>query len=124
MPDRFAPVTAPPYYMAVMTSRFSGDPATLQRASNEVLRLAALHPGFLGAEAAREASGFGIMVTYWASRIAFDEWEESVFNRMKEEFGQSDRFTVFDRRVMRVGLVQTMHEMTKPDYIASPDEAD
>ncbi len=110
--------------MAVMTSKFSGDPATLQRASNEALRLAALHPGFLGAEAAREPSGFGILITYWTSRSAFDEWEESVFNRVKEEFGQSDRFTVFDRRVMRVGMVEAVHEMTNPGYTAPPDDAD
>jgi len=55
----------PPYYAVIFTSvRTDGDNGYAQRAE-EMLRLAAEQPGFLGVDSTRGAEGLGITVSYW-----------------------------------------------------------
>ncbi|MGL5809147.1 MAG: antibiotic biosynthesis monooxygenase family protein, partial [Nocardioides sp.] len=65
-PDSFVSVTPePPYTAVIFTSvRTSGDRGYADTAL-EMERLAAEQPGYLGIEAAREAGGRGITVSYW-----------------------------------------------------------
>jgi len=58
----------PPYYAVIFTSaRTDGDNGYAQR-SQEMLRLAAEQPGFLGVDSIRGADGFGITVSTGAMR--------------------------------------------------------
>ena len=68
---RFARLPEPPYYAVVFSSLRNGeDEAGYQAAALRMLELAALQPGYLGAESARGGDRFGITVSYWASEAA------------------------------------------------------
>ncbi len=78
--NEIADTPRPPYYAVIFTSlRTEGDKGyaeTVQR----IYALARQQPGFLGYEAARNASdsssakAFGISVSYWASLEAITAW--------------------------------------------------
>lgn len=64
---RFAATPEPPYYTVIFASqRREGDDGYASTAERMV-ELAAQQPGFLGVESVRDADGFGITVSYWAS---------------------------------------------------------
>ncbi|MBA1276163.1 hypothetical protein GYM54_14200 [Pseudomonas sp. MTM4] len=66
---QIAQTPAPPYYAVIFTSlRAEGD--QVRRDGGRMLELAALQPGFLGVESARD--GVGITVSYWANLKAID----------------------------------------------------
>jgi heme-degrading monooxygenase HmoA len=59
-----ASLPAPPYYAVVFTSvRTAGDNSYVDRAE-QMLKLTADQPGFLGVDSARGADGLGIRVSY------------------------------------------------------------
>ena len=61
----FAPRVGPGALAVIFTSqRTAGDDGYAQTAE-EMVRLAAQQDGFLGAESARGADGFGLTVSYW-----------------------------------------------------------
>jgi hypothetical protein len=63
-----APTPEPPYTAVVFTSlRTDGDRGYAAMAER-MDRLAAEQPGYLGIEAARDADGLGITVSYWGRR--------------------------------------------------------
>jgi hypothetical protein len=117
---RFATTPEPPYFVAVITTQFDGDRSVLQRADNETMRLAALNPGFLGIEAAREETGFGITVSYWSTRDAFDVWYDAAFDMMKTEFDVADPTAFFQRLVLHLGWVEIGQVMGDKHNPATP----
>lgn len=122
MQSRFASSLQPPFYMAVLTSQFEGDPAVREFVAAESLRLAALNSGFLGAEQAREKEGFTISVSFWASREAFDEWHQSAFAMTHEELGIREGTTVFKHRALRLAKVEHVHEMSSQPHAAKESD--
>lgn len=70
------PATQPaPAYAVIFTShRAEGDKGYAEAAA-EILALAQAQPGFLGAESVRDAHGFGITVSYWASLEAVEAFK-------------------------------------------------
>ena len=71
----FARTPAPPYYAVIFVSQRNGaDAEGYAAAAQRMLELAARQPGFLGAESAREADGFGLTVSYWESEAAIAAW--------------------------------------------------
>ena len=64
----------PPYYAVIFTSvRTPGDQGYADRAE-EMVRLAAEQPGFLGIDSARGADGLGITVSYWRDEESIAAW--------------------------------------------------
>lgn len=73
--SRFAPRPEPPYYAVIFTSQ--RDPAEgdgYEETADRIFALATQQPGYLGAEATRDASGLGITVSYWQSLDAIAAW--------------------------------------------------
>src|SRR5262249_44173993 len=63
-----AAVPEPPYVAVIFTSqRAAGGDAAYAAAADAMEALAARQPGYLGIESARDADGFGITVSYWAT---------------------------------------------------------
>jgi heme-degrading monooxygenase HmoA len=98
----FARLPQPPYYAVIFSSlRTAGDQGYEQMAGRMV-ELAALQPGFLGAESARGADGFGITVSYWRSEEDIAAWRQHAEHRMAQEGGRTRWYEHFELRVARV----------------------
>lgn len=103
MSDRFARTPAPPYYAVIFVSQRSGEDAEgYEEAAQRMLELAAQQPGFLGAESAREADGFGLTVSYWESEAAIAAWKHQTEHVAARARGRRDWYSGFELRVARV----------------------
>ncbi len=99
---RFAALPSPPYYAVIFSAqRTSGDDGYGAMAVRMV-ELAARQPGFLGVESARDAEGFGITVSYWASEEAIAAWKRDAEHLIAQREGRERWYEHFELRVARV----------------------
>lgn len=99
----FARLPEPPYYAVVFSSqRNADDEAGYAAAAQRMLELAAQQPGFLGAESARGADGFGITVSYWASEGAIGAWKHQAEHAATRAHGRKHWYEYFELRVAKV----------------------
>ncbi|NWL89717.1 hypothetical protein DMN77_19400 [Paenibacillus sp. 79R4] len=90
----------PPYYAVIFTSeRTEGDHGYAEMAG-EMARLAAIQPGFLGVESARE--GLGITVSYWESLEAIQNWKQNERHLMAQSKGKSEWYLKYKTRICKV----------------------
>ncbi|QWP78199.1 antibiotic biosynthesis monooxygenase [Lysobacter sp. K5869] len=96
----FADLPAPPCYAVIFSSQRSGDDeAGYARASARMVELVREQPGFLGAESARGADGFGITVAYFDSEDAIRGWREHAEHAAARELGHRRWYERFQVRV-------------------------
>jgi heme-degrading monooxygenase HmoA len=62
--------------------------------------LAALQPGYLGAESARD--GIGITVSYWESLDAIAAWKRNAEHMVAQKLGREAWYTAFKTRICKV----------------------
>lgn len=98
----FAVLPEPPYYAVIFSSRRSEGDQGYDQTAARMVELAAAQPGFLGIESARDAEGFGITVSYWASEEAIAAWKAQAEHRLAREHGRQRWYTHFELRVARV----------------------
>jgi heme-degrading monooxygenase HmoA len=98
----FAPRPAPPYFAVVFASlRRAGDHGYAAMAE-QMMRLAAQQPGYLGVESARGADGFGLTVSYWATLEAIQAWRRHAEHVVARDGGRRDWYEGYELRVSRV----------------------
>ena len=98
MPIAMTP--AAPYYAVIFTSlRTEGDNGYSQMAE-EMERLAAVQPGFLGIESAR--SGLGITVSYWESLESIAAWKRNASHLVAQQRGRNTWYSEFKVRICRI----------------------
>jgi heme-degrading monooxygenase HmoA len=106
----FAATPRPPYYSVVFASqRRPGHAAEYDAAAARMVELAAAQPGFLGVESARDASGFGITVSYWESEAAILAWKRNAEHAEVRASGRRDWYAHYELRVARVERAYGMH---------------
>jgi heme-degrading monooxygenase HmoA len=98
----FARLPEPPYYAVVFSSRRTPGDQGYEAMAERMVELAAQQPGFLGAESARDAQGFGITVSYWASEEAIAAWRRHAEHRVAQEQGRAQWYAHYELRVARV----------------------
>ncbi|MDR0479117.1 MAG: antibiotic biosynthesis monooxygenase [Burkholderiaceae bacterium] len=98
----FASLPEPPYYAVIFSSRRTPGDAGYARMAAHMMELAAGQPGFLGAESARDADGFGITVSYWANEQAIAAWRCHAEHRIAQEQGRARWYAHYALRVARV----------------------
>ena len=105
----FAQLPAPPYYAVIFSSRrAAGDggeaaeAAPYDNMSERMVTLARQQPGFLGAESARDAQGFGITVSYWADEASIRAWKNNAEHRIAQETGMQRWYEHYETRVAKV----------------------
>lgn len=92
----------PPYYAVIFTSvRTDGDNGYGQRAE-EMLRLAADQPGFLGVDLTRGADGLGITVSYWRDEESISAWRAHTEHARARGDGRAKWYESFALHVARV----------------------
>jgi heme-degrading monooxygenase HmoA len=99
----FAALPAPPYFAVIFSSlRNADDEAGYAAAADRMLELAALQPGYLGAESVRGEDGFGITVSYWESEAAIAAWKQHAEHAATRAHGRTHWYDHFELRVARV----------------------
>lgn len=102
MKPEFAGTPEPPYYAVIFTSQRSAGDNGYGAMADRMAELTAQQPGFLGLESARDASGFGITVCYWASLEAIAAWRANTEHRVAQEKGRAGWYEHFETRIARV----------------------
>ena len=91
-----------PYVAVIFTSvRTPGDSGygdTAQRMEE----LAARQPGYLGIEAARDADGFGITVSYWVDEQSARAWKDVAEHAEAQRRGRDEWYESYTVRVATV----------------------
>ena len=99
----FARLPEPPFYAVIFSSRRNGeDEPGYAEAADRMMALAAQQPGFLGAESSRDADGFGITVSYWASEAAIGAWKHHAEHAATRAHGRKHWYEHFELRVAKV----------------------
>jgi len=102
MSQHFAKLPPPPYYAVIFSSlRTPGDQGYCAMAERMV-ELAAQQPGFLGAESARDALGFGITVSYWSTMESISDWKANAEHKIAQNAGRRDWYADYELRIARV----------------------
>lgn len=100
----------PPYYAVIFSSlRTAGDQGYGAMAQRMV-ELAREQPGYIGEENARDAEGFGITVSYWASEEAIRAWRAHAEHRIAQETG---RALWYQHYSLRVAKVERAYDMSR-----------
>jgi heme-degrading monooxygenase HmoA len=90
----------PPYYAVIFTSERTDGDNQYAKMADEMDKLAAVQPGFLGVESARE--GVGITVSYWASLEAIQQWKQNERHLVAQSKGIADWYLSYKTRICKV----------------------
>lgn len=100
--EKFATTPADSYYAVIFTSQQSADGAGYGAMAGRMVELAKQQPGYLGIESTRDASGFGITVSYWESEAAIKAWRANAEHRVAQETGRARWYEHYELRVARI----------------------
>jgi L-amino acid N-acyltransferase YncA/heme-degrading monooxygenase HmoA len=99
---RFARTPEPPYYAVVFASQRTDHDDGYAEMAAVLDQLAAEQPGCLGVEFARDASGFGITVSYWQDLASIAQWKAHATHLQAQQRGKRDWYASFELRIARV----------------------
>lgn len=95
---------APPYVAVIFSSvRTAADEVGYVAMAQRMDALAAQQPGYLGIESARDADGFGITVSYWATEGDAVAWKRVAEHREAQRLGRDAWYSSYTTRVAVVG---------------------
>ncbi|MER5865000.1 antibiotic biosynthesis monooxygenase [Kitasatospora sp. NPDC002040] len=98
-----ADLPRPPYWVAVLSSLRNGaDPEQYAAAARRMRELAGQQPGFIAAESARTAEGFGISLSYWHDPESIAAWRDQVEHTLVREFGREHWYEALHVHIARV----------------------
>lgn len=99
----FAALPPTPYYAVIFTSqRTAQGHDDYAQTADRMVELAAQQPGFLGADSARNAQGFGITTSYWSSLEAIAQWRQHAEHRIAQETGRAHWYADYTLRIAKV----------------------
>ncbi|MCL2789898.1 MAG: antibiotic biosynthesis monooxygenase [Desulfobulbus sp.] len=101
--SQFSRTPPPPYYAVIFTSRLSSNNDDgYKEMADKMVRLASLQSGFLGCESVRGQDGFGITVSYWASKEAIAHWKDNVEHLAAQAMGKRSWYEQYELRIAKV----------------------
>lgn len=98
--NAIAQTPTPPYYAVIFTSERTEEDNGYANMADEMVRLAAAQPGFLGVDSVR--AGIGITVSYWDTLESIKDWKQHEQHLVAQTLGQSDWYRRYKTRVCRV----------------------
>ncbi|MEX8516993.1 MAG: antibiotic biosynthesis monooxygenase [Leptothrix sp. (in: b-proteobacteria)] len=105
----FARTPEPPYYAVIFTNQRTPGDQGYGDMADRMVALAAQQPGFLGVESVRDAQGFGITVSYWATLDDIAAWKMNLEHQGAQQAGRAAWYAGFELRVARVERASGMH---------------
>jgi heme-degrading monooxygenase HmoA len=107
----------PPYHACIFVdTRTPGDNGFAARAE-EMVKLAKAQPGFLGLDGARDADGFGILVSYWRDEQAIAAWREHAAHAATRAEGRNHPW--YEAFTVHIAKVERSYSFTRPDASVS-----
>ena len=97
---------SPPYYAVIFTSIRTDLEEGYEEMAQEMVRLAALQPGYLGQESARNE--LGITISYWESLEAIKAWKAQSDHQTAQQQGREKWYSSYKTRI---ALVERDYEM-------------
>jgi heme-degrading monooxygenase HmoA len=93
-----------PYYAVIFTSQRTSVDEGYGDMASRMLELAALQPGFLGVESAREDddAGLGITVSYWKDLASIALWKANAEHLQAQKLGHEKWYSAFSTRIAYV----------------------
>ena len=104
----FATTPEPPYFAVIFSSQRKDGDLGYNEVATRMIELASQQEGFLGAESARDADGFGITVSYCSSENAIKRWKANIEHLGAQQQGKSTWYEQFKVRVSRVERAYSM----------------
>lgn len=99
----FASTPSTPYVAVIFTSlRTDEDDAGYAAMADEMERLGAQQPGYLGLESARGADGFGITVSYWRTVEDARAWKAVSEHLGAQKLGRERWYRAYRVRIAEV----------------------
>lgn len=95
-----ASTPATPYWAVIFTTLRTVDDDGYHAMAEAMERLAAVQPGFLGLESARD--GVGITVSYFADLESIGAWRQNVQHLAAQKLGRERWYEAYKVRVARV----------------------
>jgi heme-degrading monooxygenase HmoA len=102
MSATFADLPEPPYYSVIFSSQRTGVDNGYDNMADRMVELAMKQAGFLGVESARNATGFGITVSYWTSLEAIAAWKTHADHRIAQETGIRLWYGHYELRIAKI----------------------
>lgn len=101
--SRFAEISESGYYAVIFTNqlRDAGSP-DYSTVATRMAELAKGHSGYLGMETTRDASGFGITISYWQNLEAVEAWRNNAEHLVAQERGKREWYERFALKIARV----------------------
>jgi heme-degrading monooxygenase HmoA len=78
-----------------------------QEMAEEMVHLAALQPGYLGHESARDT--LGITISYWESLETIQQWKMQSDHLLAQKFGREKWYLAYSTRIAKVERDYSMH---------------
>ncbi len=100
--SRYANTPEPPYYSVIFASQRTANESGYSEMADLLDQLAEKQPGFLGAEFARDATGFGITVSYWKDLDSIANWKAEATHLKAQKLGKSQWYEGFELRIAKV----------------------
>lgn len=98
----------PPYYAVIFTSLRTEIEEGYQEMAEDMVRLAALQPGYLGHESARDT--LGITISYWESLEAIQHWKAQSDHLLAQKYGREKWYSAYSTRIAKVERAYSMHK--------------
>lgn len=100
-----------PYYAAVFVyTRTAGDDGYAERAE-EMAKLVADQPGFLGVDSAFGTDRFGVLVSYWRDEPSIAAWHDLARHAATQADGRDHWYNAYTVHVARV---ERAYRWTRP----------
>jgi heme-degrading monooxygenase HmoA len=96
-----------PYYAVIFTSLRTEIEEGYQEMAEEMVRLAALQPGYLGHESARDT--LGITISYWESLESIQQWKVQSDHLLAQKFGREKWYSAYRTRIAKIERDYSMH---------------
>lgn len=90
----------PPYYAVIFSSIRTGIDEGYNTMANVMVELAALQPGYLGVETAR--NDIGITISYWTSLEAIKNWKQVSEHLLAQKLGKEKWYSNYKTRICLV----------------------
>ncbi|RUP38545.1 MAG: antibiotic biosynthesis monooxygenase [Gordonia sp. (in: high G+C Gram-positive bacteria)] len=93
----------PPYVVVIFSSIRTGDDGDgYASMAEEMDRLAAAQPGYLGVESARDVDGFGLTASYWTDEQAARAWKGVAEHAVAQRLGRERWYRSYRVRIATV----------------------